>query len=272
MKTDSKEIEMKTMLFPIILAVHGRRDTEATLHNLRYSIANTMAKYTSLNETLPDLVMKCKDPFQYCLMQRFSKNYRSFYEKLSLGYVNNLHHIFTETKVSGSYDLSMLIYSTYLMTRSPTTQTIDQVKNLAKVMQKHEDFFKDLTDDFSSDVELQDHYNYSQSSETRKGKLSKNNFMYSSKMSYMIGRHLAEHFTSTNQVNEIDKSWEKELNRPWIQVANSSGLRYRGKNFFGSKGHYVVTEETMSLLTKEEVKEFAEMLENDNYHKNIKKI
>jgi hypothetical protein len=339
-------------LFPMILSLHGRRETEASLHSIRYILANMLADSSSVDAMLPELTIKTKDHFQFSLNEGLQANVEKYYLDTRSGNFNNVQHPYLNISFHGETALSTIIYSTYLMTKSPTTQRLEQVKNLKKDLQSHKIFMQILNEEEfyeKSYVKWQDRklikYNESKQLLVQKAKNLRNQYKkwksdrtnsnkskeemakiekeldfisrvilktnreekksrlyynitekdnrklphydfthcqkfdysngytqdkgdryaYSSKMSYLVGKSLSDYMKSKRYMPELFTDWDNCLNSSWINVANESGMRYKGKEFFGRKGHYVVTEELLKVFDNDYKKQFLQLLEKDDF-------
>lgn len=150
----------QSCLFNIILAFHARRQTESSLHNLRYIMANCLGELTAVDDMLKEFAGFNYDSIQFYLRGCISENFENYYKSckklvervLKEGWENaltncNLPHIFTGLKISKSDDFSRLIYSTYLMPKAPITQSLEQVSNLKSMLETHSVFKKQSSDD-----------------------------------------------------------------------------------------------------------------------------
>nr|CAH2618887.1 RNA-dependent RNA polymerase [Liverwort associated bunyavirus 3]CAI5383925.1 RNA-dependent RNA polymerase [Liverwort associated bunyavirus 3] len=267
--------------FNIILAIHGRRQTEVCLHNLRYIMVNCLADLTDLETMLPEFAGFNYDSFQSyirgCIINRFGDFFKSSQKIKIESKKRNIREVFSESgmlhlfnlhSVDTLEDFSMAVYSTYLMSKAPVTQNLEQVANLKSMLETHKVFKSESSDSVDERKNLNyfcaggNIYNYYDN-------LCKSDFNFDPSYMIHLGKFAKDYLQSKVTSADLEVEWSKELNKPWDSMANSSGLRGEGKEFFGRKGYYIVYDE---VLKEKRFEEFlVELGENTLDERKIKK-
>nr|QLF99174.1 RNA-dependent RNA polymerase [Halophytophthora RNA virus 7] len=253
---------LKTTMFPIMLFLHGRRITEGTLHNLRYILVNSLATYSSIKQALPDLMFKSKDWIQFHLQKKLLGSYLNYFLENDIKNKKfDFSHIFCNGIVKSDYAFTLLCYSTYLMTKSPTDKTIDQVHNLEKMMKIHSKFEEDRIneDDFLN----LEQYNYDSKYFSNKETL----FNFSSNLSYESGFILANKLQSLGLVSNIHEHWSDSINKSLCNIVNESGLRYKSTHFFSKKSSFIFTQALLEKLPNNFISSLKDFTEEEVYDK-----
>jgi hypothetical protein len=238
--------------FNLLLFFHNRRQTETFLHNMRYIIMNSMSDFSAIEEILPELAGFNYDCLQFyireCVIRKFPefasllKDYHDksksikIKDSLSSGKLKNM---FTNFPIKDLNQLATSVYITYMMSKAPTTQTLEQVSNLRSMMETHESFLKIGTDINDGKIyktvdDFTDFKDYSDS-------LSENDFNFDPKYCVLLGKFMGDYLSKTTGEGEMHRKWSKVLGKSWDEFSNTKGLR--GENdsdFFGSKGYLVV--------------------------------
>jgi len=257
MLTDSGSIDELTAIFPVILALNGKRKTEKALHNLRYPIVNCLGTFSKITDILPSLLFCAKDHLQICLQKSFLDRYCDFAKNVRK--FIDVPHLFLNTKLRTETELTTLIYSTYLMTKAPIDSTIEQVKNLSGIMENL-DAFEAVNHGGENFVRAQ---SYDISVGISKGVMD-SNFMYSSKMSYLCGTKLAEVIKQNHKHVDISNVWARKIKGSLVDLSGPTGCRYKGKTFFGQKGSFVLAQDLLLSIKKEHVKELVDIIQRDD--------
>jgi len=240
--------KLRNYILPVILLLHNRRSTEATMHNLRYLIANAMATHSNITEMIEGIGLKTVDKLSRYLMECFSNNYYTFYKNINNFMKNSksFPSLFLDNHIYTPEDIAGLIYSTYLMSKAPVTQNVEQAMNLKAIMEIHNSYKGGHTFD---SVDNQ----YSRKFVDDKD----DDFCYSPKYCLFLGHLMADYITQSTDFKPAEV-WSNMLQKPWDTMANTSGLRSKvDSEFFGNKGYYVV---------------YKDLLENKSKYENLMKI
>lgn len=278
--TDYKE-EINKSFFNVILSFHNRRKTESFLHNLRYITMNCMAIFSNVSDILKELAGFNYDCFQFYIRNCISKNFLGFAMKLkslhddsknnftSLLQERKLQHMFNGNLMSTVHDLANSVYSTYLMSKAPTTQVLEQYANFRDMVETHK-MFKSLdTDIFDGklDVTIDEFPDFPSYYE----KLHENDFNYDPKFCVLIGKFMADYLNSTNGKSFFQSKWDQIINEPWDEFANTKGLRGWDSEFFGTKGYYVVYKDFLER-NPENIVKLLEILRSDESQNRKKRL
>nr|CAH2618891.1 RNA-dependent RNA polymerase [Prairie sphagnum bunyavirus]CAI5383892.1 RNA-dependent RNA polymerase [Prairie sphagnum bunyavirus] len=248
--SEDHHVEIDKCYFNVILSYHNRRKTEAFLHNLRYITMNCLAIFSNVSDMLKELAGFNYDCFQSYVRGCISLNFSNFACKLKnlhdMSHNNiqnalreiNLKNIFNDHIMSTVHDLANSVYSTYLMSKAPTTQVLEQYSNFKDMLDTHSLFMGLETDVFDGKLDVTiDRFPKFEEYYTE---LHKNDFNYDPKFCVLIGKFLADYLSSNYNKSVLQSKWDKILNEPWDEFANTKGLRGGSDEFFGTKGYYVV--------------------------------
>jgi hypothetical protein len=279
--SDDFPAELNKCYFNVILSYHNRRKTEAFLHNLRYITMNCLSIFSNVSDMLKELAGFNYDCFQSYVRGCISRNFADFAFKLKnlhdLHHNNiqnalrdmNLRNIFNGHIMSTVHDLANSVYSTYLMSKAPTTQVLEQYSNFKDMLETHALFMSLETDVFDGklDVTLDSCANF----EEYYTKLHENDFNYDPKLCIVLGKFLSDYLSSNYNKSVLQSKWDKVLNEPWDEFANTKGLRGGSDEFFGTKGYYVVYKDYLDrnpdYLTK-----LTEIIASDESQDRKKKV
>lgn len=260
---------VKDCYFNILLALHGRRKTEEFMHNIRYITVNCMSDISCVDKMLPELADFNYDFIQCYLRESLINNFHEFADSIKLfhdtkGKKNPDEHIKTmkikhlfdrSTNIDSTEMLTMVIYCTFLMSKAPVTQSLEQVKNLRNMLNTHHLHKNCRSDDFkeqydNSTTMINDKTEISEYWD----KLFSNDFVYDPKYVTLLGNLCADYLLSRKSKGELEQKWSNVTERPWDSMANTAGLRGdKGPDFFGKKGYYIVYDHVMkdeNLLTE----------------------
>jgi hypothetical protein len=252
---------MSDCYFNIMLAIHARRKTEAMMHSMRYIVVNSMSDISCVDKMLAELADFNYDFFQAFIRERLLKNYvkhstklKEFHDSFKGGDPDqllntlNLMHLYDDgVKIDTMESLTLTIYCTFLMTKAPITQSLEQVHNLRNMLETHDEHKKCRPDDpilqYSLATTTVDEFN---TLEEYWGKLFENDFIYDPKYVTLLGNMCSDYLLSRKSISEMDSKWQGIMSEPWDSMANTSGLRgERGNNFFGKKGYYIIYDEIL---------------------------
>lgn len=269
--------------FNIYLALHGRRKTEEFMHNLRYLTVNCMAKYSSIGKMLPEMSGFNSDFVQCHIRESIKNNFLLFYKSLKnfhddfkgqdpdrmLSDNPVMHLIDRNVIISNTEELTLTVYCTFLMSKAPITQSLEQVKNLRSMLKTHK-----LHKQIRSDDPIEQYENHTTNlfvNDNIKdywGNLFKDDFVYDPYYATLLGGFASDYILSLKNVNELNSKWDKILCENWDSMSNSKGLRgdKNKQDFFGNKGYYVVYKE---LLDNSSVfPSILQVLKSDDTHFN----
>jgi hypothetical protein len=252
-KSDNDSVDLTNLGFNFLLAFNNRRQTEVLLSDLRYPVVNSLGDFTGFKELMMSLPNSPSDMIQYFIISGLKK-FDTFAGIFRKNYINNdktkkALHLFTGKELQGVTDLTYMIYCTYMMTKAPYKQHIEQSKNLKGMMKIHEQFI-DLCgkDDLNLDEFLD-------KTEVEEGeRIFDNDLYFSKKYSFGLGKQLSERIMSENRAVDVSNDFYNTFTRGWYEIENDSGLRSdkleKGTedSFFGRKSHEVVTREMLNDL------------------------
>lgn len=238
--------------FNMILFFHNRRQTETFLHNMRYIMMNSLSDFTAMDEILQEMAGFNYDSLQFyireCVIRKFkdfAMKLKSYHDKSKSVKISDslkkgeLINMFTNRPIKDLNQLSTSVYITYMMSKAPTTQTLEQVSNLKSMMETHEDFMKlgtNINDGkiyktLEKEKDLTGYYN----------SLMENDFNFDPKYCVLLGKFMGDYLQKLIGEGEMHKKWSKIIGKSWDEFSNTKGLRGdNDKDFFGSKGYYVV--------------------------------
>jgi hypothetical protein len=260
-KRESTINTLSDCYFNIMLAVHARRKTEAMLHSMRYIVVNSMSEISCVEKMLKELADFNHDFFQAFIREKLLSNYtehcmklKKFHDDFKGGDPDqhllslSLKHLYDDSvNIDTMEALTLTIYCTFLMTKAPITQAIEQVHNLNNMLITHK-MHKDVrSDDFIEQYENSTTtVDESDTLEEYWGKLFENDFVYDPKYVTLLGNMCSDYLLSRKNASEMDSKWQSIINEPWDCMANTSGLRGdKDKNFFGKKGYFIVYNEIL---------------------------
>jgi hypothetical protein len=250
--------EFKKHAFPVLLSLNNRRQTEAQMHNNRYLRVNSDSDYSALTEMIDDLVVT-----PVCPLTAFI-NYKILDASDNL---RSTRHYYLGHEIMTLTDETELIYCTYLCSKGHYNQTIEQEKNLNKVMKtynKINSLFDRIPDNYAS-VSASTGLSLTElGHEEVAEKLYSSEVFYVKEYQHMVG-FILDNFLRVNVgIEKLTAEWNKILEVAWTTIANSKGLRYEGDEFFGNKGYYVVSKtaykegfEVIAKILESEMSEFS---------------
>jgi hypothetical protein len=260
------DFNLRKVSFNIMLSLHNRRKTEAVFHNLRYIMMNCMSELSAIPEMLKEAAGFNYDYFQCWVRDAIRSNFLNFAismkemhdcqkpqlmkEHLSEG---RLKHLITEQPIVDFESLATAVYSTYLMSKAPVNQTLEQVSNLTSMMTTHMDFLKRPEGELNYRVVFEGNFG------KYYDELFSSDFCYDPKYCNLLGKFMSDYMCSIESRAKASQKWDQILDSNWDEFANTKGLRYKGDDFFGNKGYYVVYKE---ILNSESFgNEMAELLD-----------
>jgi hypothetical protein len=263
-KECGKNLHYDNISINFLLMFNNRRSTEKMLADLRYPLVNCTGIYSDLEGIISGIVKKPDDFVQFMIGKRFK-----YYENFALQFISDTSsiygklHPFSKSKILGPTDYTYLIYSTYMMTKAPFKQHIEQSKNLEGMMKIHEEF--DLLN-----VENNIYSMLDKTETNDPSKIFSNDFYYSPKYSFMIGKRLSQIMNEKSEINNLNNDFYKCFTESWYSIENESGLRDDNlksevnTGFFGKKSHEVVTKLLMQRMQNMDPKKAL-----DNLRENI---
>jgi hypothetical protein len=278
--SDPFKEEVDKCFFNVILSYHNRRKTESFLHNLRYITMNCLSIFSNVSDMLKELAGFNYDCLQSYIRGCISEKFYNFAFKLKILHDNHsgnlqnalkeigLVNIFNGHPMKTVHDLANSVYSTYLMSKAPTTQVLEQYSNFRDMLETHKVFSDIDTDVFDGklDVTIDDYPNFAD----YYSKLHESDFNYDPKFCITIGKFMSDYLSSNHSRSFLQMKWDKILNEPWDEFANTKGLRGDGEEFFGTKGYYVVYKDYLDRNPDYLVK-LAQVLSSDETQDRKKK-
>jgi len=238
-----------------ILFLHNRRNTESTLHSLRYITMSLLGKYSGALKMLESFAMDCVDKIQAYICLSIEENYLDFYNCLDtvkkLGrqqsikseYKSKLYIIdmFNDRNhYTNLQDFTEIIYYKYMMSKAPIVSINEQINNAVPVLEsvklwksQHDKYnFDDILD--STNVDLTDNFN------DMMPKLS-DNHMYCKDLAYYIGKTTADLLSGVTNQSTITNEYKKIFDQTILTLASGKGMRTDviDKSFFGQTGYEV---------------------------------
>lgn len=240
---------------PTMLALHNRRNTEKTLHNMRYLVVNCISRFAQVDKIMDDFEPKSYTAFEKNIYKTLSLNYLDYFKTIrkwaELG--SNIEETFQSVIVKHPYqdrrilnidDLTYVIYSTYMMSKGGYQQSVEQTMNLESIMKTHK-YYKNEVDSIIINNHVEE-------------EIYENDFKYSPKLSYAVGKILASEIKKHHGVTDLNVKYRNLLADPVDWMANNRGLRYKDEMFFGHKGYFVIYKE----LFKNNLDEILELVNN----------
>lgn len=266
----------------VILAYHNRRQTESMLANLRYILLSTMGDYSAFQEIFIEFVGFNYDKVQAFLRLQLIKNYPSYYKSMrgiqKIKNVNALEverakfkNLFTNYPMYDTDDISLMIYSTFLMTKAPYQKSVERASNLKGIIEIQKLFDRTVGLGLNPEDQLKaisvtnkgDYVEYSKD-------LMKNDFALDPHYCTNVGLFADSYFEQHVGRDDILLEWIKTLNKNWDSMATTTGLRgMRTDNFFGQKGFFVVYDHILNELKFKE--KLSLILDSDSTDDNKRK-
>nr|UYL94502.1 MAG: RNA-dependent RNA polymerase [Leptosphaeria biglobosa negative single-stranded RNA virus 1] len=254
-ETSLDGINLKNIAFNLMLCFNNRRQTETMLSDLRYPIVNSLGAFSGIEELVASLPNTASDLVQAFIILRLKK-YSTFAKLFRKRYLDDeqkypAKHLFTLEDIQGDTDLTYMIYSTYMMTKAPYKQAVEQAKNLSSMMGIHQKFV-DLTG--SDDLSVKEMLDKTECDEG--SKIFDNDFYFSPKYSFQLGKNLADRLVAEKRAVDVSNDFYQTFTKGWYIIENDSGLRSnkltrKGEDsFFGRKSHEVVAREVLNDLEK----------------------
>lgn len=251
----------KQMLLPMLLGISNKRKIEAYMHNSRYLIVNPLGTFSNVED-----ITKVFSGFNYnfldCyLRDTMGKNYVNFCinikkfrdytgKDVKLGLKDcEVFNIFTSERIADINKLTLMIYSTYLMTKAPVNAAISQSVNLFGILESVEVYNAKHPEVNKMNDESQHIDSFSNDSSCYL-----DDFKYDPKLCQYKGFYLSNYILQHTNRNEIKAEWDNILEKDIDNMANPNGLRgYKEKNFFNKKGYEVIYDYVLDQLDGEKV-------------------
>jgi len=262
------DADLTNIGFNLLLCFNNRRGTENMLSDLRYPIVNSLSNYSGIIDMMKSIASNSSDMLQYFIRCKF-KNYQDFSIKLRQKYMYNddkveAYNIFTDKKIQSMTDFSFLLYCTYMMTKAPYKQHIEQAKNLEGMMKIHDYYCKTISNSLIDCEEMLE-----KTIQEDGNKIFDNDFYFSPKYCFSIGRNFSERILSEGRSSDISNDFYTTFTQGWYTIENESGLRSdhltnKGDDrFFGRKSHEVVAKEMINLLKEMNPEEALNNIKNN---------
>jgi hypothetical protein len=256
---------MATM--PFLLSLHNRRKTEQFMHNSRYLIVNPLGQASNLTGIMKSFADKNYTFMDSYLRHCISKRYVQFASSLleiredrtkNIDLVLDKHKVldlwFGEP-IPNADNLTVFIYITYMMTKSPVNASIEQANNLWEILEDvHK--FEEQHSDVEGLVDQSLRFNVLNFDPD----VYEDDFKYDPVFCQYLGHHMAGYLKGSFDPGEIQNKWTNIFESDMDSVANSNGLRgYNPRNFFSKKGYEIVYEKVEELLAD---RDLGDMLED----------
>jgi len=246
---------------PSLLMLHNRRKTESLMHNMRYLIVNPLGRYSNIKGIIKTFGTFNHSYLDAWLKMSICQNYQEFatmlhsLSKKSDKNLNNLlqtctlRDMFFRESIRNTEQLTFHIYSTYLMTKAPVNNALEQVNNLKSILEDVKLYQEDHGDvsgmaDRSHHIEV---FNFTESA-------YKDDFVYDPAFCQYLGHHMASYLKLKISPNELNMKWQGITSKGLSSIANSNGLRgYRKDNFFSKKGYEVIFDKVIDVLNEKDV-------------------
>jgi hypothetical protein len=275
--------QTKKTVLNVLLAFHNRRQTEVFLANLRYILLATMGDYTGINDIFPEFIGFNYDKLQSYIRCALFKNYPDYFQKLmdikkkknptSMDLVRSgLQNIFVNSKIDSIDDLTIMIYSTFLMTKGPYKRNVERATNLKSILSIHELFDStvgltlDPEEQFKKiSVSLENSNDCTENYSSYAQRLFSNDFNFDPYYCANLGVFANSYYNQYVGQDELLTNWLKVLNHNWDSMATSTGLRgdmSSPDDFWGKKGYFVVYKGISN--DKNYMQEVKDLLEGDD--------
>lgn len=296
----NKRVELKRQFHKlsinVILAFHNRRKTEVILANLRYILLSTLGDFTGITAILKEFFDFNYDCFQSFIRNCILFNYPIYFNQLKIlkeerglndktinlsDFVNTqLKNIFTGSVIHKVEDLTLMIYSTFLMTKAPYQKLAERANNLKGILEIHQVYDRDVGLRLRPEEQL-NRLNVSIESGCGYKKyveeLFSNDFKIDSKFNACVGNFIDSYYTNLNCQDDLETAWLNIMNESWDEMATSTGLRGDYdlvEDFWGQKGYFVVYKHLLTepdYVTKM-LKLFSTDLESDSKRKLLRSL
>nr|WGH72967.1 MAG: putative RNA-dependent RNA polymerase [Trichoderma gamsii mycobunyavirus 1] len=238
-ENNEKQHAFDQLFIPSALALCNRRSLEKNLHNMRYLIVNAIGVFSQVGKMLEEFAKPAYTNLELCIYNNLSTNYLSYAESVSewskIGsndsqsfITKKVKHPYLNRNIINIQDLTYIIYSTYMMSKGNYNQTIEQMLNLKSIIDTHDYYLTNLTR-----MKVQETF-------TTAEDLYSNDFNFSTVTSYSVGKILSAELRQKHSISHLHTNYFRVMNDSIDTMANNRGLRYKGKDFFGHKGYYVV--------------------------------
>lgn len=244
------------LMMPVLLGFHNRRKTEILMHNCRYLIVNIMGDFANIGGIIETFGTFNYTFFEMYLKESLIRNYMDFFKNMVICVKsdtknidsklkeNNLLDPFTKSHLEDSDDLTYIIYSTYLMTKSAIKKNVEQANNILPILEDIQDFDSNFTDNsclptnkmcFKTEQNGVDQY--------------KTSFSYDPTFCQYLGSFCCDYLKTKAGNSKIRDIWEGCMDKEFDTIANSNGLRgWKNDNFFNKKGYEIVYTKLIELF------------------------
>jgi hypothetical protein len=264
----SENISMLSIL-PHTLMLNNRRKLESLMHNMRYLIVNPLGKYANIKGIIKSFGTFNHTYFGAWIKNSICENYARFAEDIQRIFKTGnknldnmlrdkpLKDMFFNQPILNAEHLTFHIYGTYLMTKAPVNNTIEQVNNLKEILEDVE-LYEQNHSDVNGMQDKSQHINVFNFTP----KAYEDDFNYDPVFSQYLGFHMASFLRNKITPSEISIKWDQLLNQGISSIANSNGLRgYNPTNFFSKKGFEVVFDKVIDMMEESDLK-LDEMVEH----------
>ncbi|QTT60999.1 RNA-dependent RNA polymerase [Phytophthora condilina negative stranded RNA virus 7] len=248
-------------LLPHILMLNNRRKTEQIIHNLRYLIVNPLGMCANIKG-----IMKSFGTFNHTYLTAWIKvslinNYKKFAKQLikmvktgrkdldALLRDKPLDDLFFNIPIINTEHLTFHIYCTYLMTKAPVNNTLEQVNNLKTILEDVKNYETDHKD-VQGMSDISQHINVFQYND----QAYEDDFAYDPTFCQYLGYHMSNYLRNKTTPAEMNSRWKDLMDQGITSIANSNGLRgYKKDNYFSKKGYEVVFDKVIDNLNESDL-------------------
>jgi hypothetical protein len=242
---------IKGTAFIHLLSLNNRRSTESLLGDIRYLLVNSLACKTDIETLIKSFVIPPRDLIQRHIINSIKKRYADFYESfpksISSNYEIKTRHPFINVMIESDDDTATLLYCTYMMTKAPYNQALEQAKNLEGMMTIH----KSWTKLFDGTVETDAKKILDMVRKTESEDIFGNPHYFSPVECYQVGQFASDYFKGLGVLPDLHSKWNNLLSKDWHEP-NESGLRAdfvrEGEGFFGRKSAEVYMEKLLDEI------------------------
>lgn len=136
------------------------------------------------------------------------------------------------------------------MTKAPYQKLVERSSNLKGILEINEYYKENVGDRLTPEEQTEKlNINIDDDLPSYSKKLFENDFNFDAKFCVNVGCFVDNIYESQNDVDDIETQWLRILNRPWDEMATSTGLRGdydKVEDFWGQKGYFVVYKELLN--------------------------
>jgi hypothetical protein len=246
--TDFTQPIPSLMCLPLLLSLHNRRKTESFMHNCRYLVVNLLGENANLEGIIKSFATFNYTYLDTWLKHRISRGYREFSTRMmalskakrenidALLDQNGIRDLWFSQPIGTADQLTLFIYTTYMMTKSPVNSSVEQSLNLWEVLADVR-----LFEELHPDVEGMNDKTLRCNVLDFQPEIYQDDFKYDPVYCQFQGHYLAGFLSNVTTRDALEVTWDRISTKDLDTIANSHGLRgYKESNFFNKKGYEVV--------------------------------